>query len=135
MPLARSSFVPTRPDTGYNRRMPFPAFLLRCLLALALLASGVPTFTQAPAVLGEAVATASCHDMEAAAPQHGADEVPAHDCCGTTNCQCDCLHHMPVVAVALPPLALPMFGARAPVLYSLPGNSRVPPASLRPPIA
>lgn len=115
--------------------MPFPAFLLRCLLALALLAGGVPTLPPATAVAGEAMAMTSCHEMESAAPDSAADESQASDCCGSMDCQCDCLHHMPVVALSLPPLALPMFGARTPQSRSFDGNSRVPPASLRPPIA
>ena len=113
--------------------MRFPAFLLRCLLSLALLAGGVPTLPEAPDLQADALTTTSCHDMAPVAP--AADDHLAPDCCGSTNCQCDCLHHMPVVAVALPPLALPMFGEVAPVSRSMPGNSRVPPASLRPPIA
>lgn len=115
--------------------MPFPAFLLRCLLALALLASGVPAFPPAAEVAGEAMAMTSCHEMEAAAPESAADESQSSDCCGRVDCQCDCLQHMPVVALSLPPLPLPMFGARTPLSRSFDGSSRVPPASLRPPIA
>lgn len=118
--------------------MPFPAFLLRCLLALALVAGGVPTFGMANAVVPEdEAAMTACHEM--AAP-HGTDSEsePAAadaDCCGSTDCRCDCLQHMPAAALTVWTLASPEFPAIAPSARSFEHTGQRPTATLRPPIA
>jgi hypothetical protein len=115
--------------------MSFAPFLLRCLLSLALLAGGVPTLPQVPAMSAESAGMTSCHDMDAASPGSHEAGPGVTDCCSGPDCLCDCLQHMPLVALVLPPLALPRLAAAPPVARSVPGKSRVPPASLRPPIA
>ena len=117
--------------------MPFPAVLLRCLLALALVAGGVPTYAMAGAqAMDEAAAQPGCHgtpmqhDDSMAASSADADA----DCCGSAGCLCDCLHHMPGVVFAAPPLAAPAFAASAPASLVLPHYVHLPATSLRPPI-
>ena len=115
--------------------MCLPALLLRCLLALALVAGGVPTFGMAGerAHQDPAPAPTSCHDLEApepAAADHGADA----DCCASTDCLCDCLQHMPAAALAVPTLTTPVFPASAPSPRELASSSRAGTSTLRPPI-
>ena len=117
--------------------MRFPALLLRCLLALVLVASGVPTFGMASdgAPHEPAPAMTSCHDM--AAPEktvadHGA--AADADCCDSADCLCDCLQHMPAAALAPPTLATPVFAAAAPAPRTLQRSSTTASTTLRPPI-
>ena len=117
-----------------------PAFLLRCLLALALMAGGVPTAAMASdiPVDDQASAMTRCHDL--AVPDPAPEKEPAasgamkNDSCGSADCPCDCLQHMPVAALALPTLATLVFCAQAPGPRSLVRISRSPSATLRPPI-
>lgn len=115
--------------------MTLPAFLLRCLLALALVAGGVPTYGMAQvAEPVEAAPLSGCHEL-AASDSVAADHKPLHaDCCGSTNCQCDCLQHMPGVVFSAPAITAPAFVASAPVSRLLQRYSLLPSTSLRPPI-
>lgn len=119
--------------------MRFPALLLRCLLAVALVASGVPAFGMASDGAPHEAATAmtSCHDMaapEQTVPDHGAKADADADCCGSADCLCDCLQHTPAAALALPTLATPVFPAAAPSLHAIQRRSRADATTLRPPI-
>jgi hypothetical protein len=115
--------------------MTFPAFLLRCLLALALVAGGVPTYGMATGMdVVEAKASSGCHDALAQHLESAAQASENADCCGSADCQCDCLQHMPVVVLALPPIAAPAFVAPVPLSRLLQLYSHQPSTSLRPPI-
>lgn len=115
--------------------MTLPAFLLRCLLALALVAGGVPTYGMARAAEPvEAAPKTGCHEPSAPEPV-AADHAQVHaDCCGSATCQCDCLQHMPVVVFSLPAITAPAFVAAAPVSRLLQQYSLLRSTSLRPPI-
>lgn len=124
----------------YNRAMPVRAFLLRCLLALALVAGGVPTFgmVNAVAIDEQASAITSCHDLEAAeftitdlaATEAGTDT----GCCDSADCVCDCLQHMPAAALTVTTLATPVFQTTALAPRSFERSGRNPSTTLRPPI-
>ena len=115
--------------------MPIPAFLLRCLLALALVAGGMPTYGMAGTGAVEAVAAPSgCHDAVTEPHASIAPSTVNADCCGSADCLCDCLHHMPGVVFALLPITAPEFVAVAPVSRALPRYGHLPATSLRPPI-
>jgi hypothetical protein len=121
--------------------MPFFAVLLRCVLALALVAGGLPS----PAMAGphdhadvvevQASAMPGCHDSEAADAKPEAAGVTDTDCCGVADCQCDCLQHMPLVVLVLPAMEIQVLPAPTPAA-SLPGRHGLMASnSLRPPIA
>ena len=115
--------------------MPIRAFLLRCLLALAMVAGGVPTYAMAGASRVEAAtAPSGCHDAATTQDARTASASANADCCGSVDCLCDCLHHMPVVVFALQPVAAPGFTAFSPVSPVLPRYGHLAATSLRPPI-
>lgn len=117
--------------------MPLPAFLLRCLLALALVTGGVPTVGMAGAMPHEqgSGGMTSCHDLQAPTDHAVNPSSADSSCCGSASCLCDCLQHMPAVALAVRPAAAPAFSAGPAASRSLQRNGHVPPLSLRPPIA
>jgi len=117
--------------------MRLSAFLLRCLLALALVAGGVPSVVMAATMPHEqdAAAMTSCHDLQAPADHAVKPSSLDASCCGSASCLCDCLQHMPAVALAVRPAAAPAFSAGPAASRSLQRNGHVPPLSLRPPIA
>jgi hypothetical protein len=118
--------------------MSLTALLARCLLALALVANGLPAMAMS-ADLGSAAAStaeAPCHDEGASSPaSDAATSSPATpDCCDGGDCTCSCLHHAPPVpafAVVRPPALPDETVALAPDGIQ-PGPQRSP--SLRPPI-
>lgn len=124
--------------------MPFFALLLRCVLALALVAGGVPSLAMAAAhdhgavVQAQSSGMPGCHDIEAADAKTatGSATDAEADCCGRgADCQCDCLQHMPVVALVLQTMEIPVLPAPSPAA-SLPSrHGLVASSSLRPPIA
>jgi hypothetical protein len=117
--------------------MPFTAaLLLRCLLALALVAGGVPTFGMASAVSTEvqAAAMTGCHEL-AASDSNAADHAAATDCCGSADCLCDCLQHMPAAALAVSTLPTPVFPSPSLSPPSFERTGPRPASTLRPPIA
>lgn len=116
--------------------MPFPAFLLRCLLALVLVAGGVPGTGMAgpaPAKVDD-TAMAGCHEAAPALPDADRHDSDHADCCAGEGCGCDCLQHMPVAAIALPGLTVPVFAADVPAPPVFGASGRAPADTLRPPI-
>lgn len=114
--------------------MRFPLILLRWWLALALVVGGLPATAMAGPSQDKPAVAATCHDVDA--PVTAAErESPASGCCGSMDCQCDCLEHMPVVALGLPLLVTPLFAGKAQGSRALDRHNWCPSASLRPPIA
>jgi hypothetical protein len=112
--------------------MPLRAFLLRCLLALALVSGGLPTLGTGTtvAVDDQAAAMTNCHDL--VAPDSPSAE--AAECCGGVDCRCDCLQHMPGAALAAPTLTTAVLPARVPAPRLLERSSHLSSTTLRPPI-
>lgn len=117
--------------------MNVPALLLRCLLALALVAGGVPTYGMARDIPPQHAAPTmvSCHDVDAPAQAtSNHDAAVDADCCDSADCLCDCLQHLPAATLARLALAALIFPAEAPASRSLPLSSPAASTSLRPPI-
>lgn len=121
--------------------MSFLSLLLRCLLALALVAGGVPSVAMAGVhdhgniVEAQPSGMPSCHDIDGGGAEPSAAGATDADCCGGASCQCDCLQHMPVVALVLQGMEIAVLPAPAPA-GSLPsGHGPTGSNSLRPPIA
>lgn len=121
--------------------MPFLNLLLRCVLALALVAGGVPSLAMAGAhdhqvaVETQSSGMAGCHDVEDVEVKPATSASTDADCCGGADCQCDCLHHMPVVTILPQAMDIPALTAPDPAA-SLPSRHGVVAANpLRPPIA
>jgi hypothetical protein len=113
------------------------SLLLRCLLALALVVSGLPAFASSHAGHGGAAATEVAGSDDAPCHDHAPEPVTAvSDCCdgGGPACGCDCLHAAPGLVIAGiscgSVLADP--GPRVALAAAAPRSSFVP--SLRPPI-
>jgi hypothetical protein len=114
--------------------MSLTALLARCLLALALVANGLPAMAMS-ADPADTAATAECHE---AAGHQAAVDIPATsgmqmDCCDG-DCACSCLHHAPaVLGLAFVPATVPPGEPRAIRSGRIaPGPALLP--SLRPPI-
>jgi hypothetical protein len=141
-PKKARAAIPGRSDRSrlwdYTVAMSLIALIARCLMVLALVASGLPAMAQpAGPAEPETAAAASCHDD---AGHVAADEPPPTDpadlgCCDGGDCTCTCLHHAPAtLCLALAPATVHPHGPAA--LFSLriaPGPALLP--SLRPPIA
>lgn len=118
--------------------MTLRTLLLRSLLALALVAYGLPV---AAAVHAHGPEAAQAVDDAASPPCHGQDSPPppaeSSDCCDGDGpaCGCECLHATPALAAAArQPGSLPAAAARqAPTHLPSPRDGPLP--SLRPPIA
>lgn len=119
--------------------MTLRALLLRCLLALALVATGLPAVAgahahaDAQAVASSPADAPPCHDTGDAPPP----PPDGPDCCDGEGpaCGCDCLHATPgVAATVAPPAGVPPSGlVQLPVPPASPLGGPLP--SLRPPIA
>lgn len=119
--------------------MPWLPLLLRALLALALVAGGIPGVVMADHVPAAQAAAADagpelppCHGKPEPAPP------PADDCCGSADlpgCDCPCMSQLAAVELLPLQLAEPA-PASTPVL---PASPRLPAGvaatPLRPPIA
>lgn len=116
--------------------MALTALILRCLLAVALVAGGVPTLAMAGAVPADehSAAMTSCHDLAAPEIQSAHNGSHDADCCETSDCACDCLQTMPAAALSMPALATVVFQVSAPAPRSFGRTSRIPSTTLRPPI-
>lgn len=117
--------------------MPLRAFIVRCLLALALVANGLPAM--ASPALAEAepgMAHMDCHGEESTADQ-AVPPTPAGgmDCCDGGDCACSCLHHAPVAMRVLARLATLRPPGPALAVLSRVAPAPLLPPSLRPPIA
>lgn len=117
--------------------MKLQSLLLRCLLALALVVYGLPTFASSHAGHGDAAAVEVAGSDNA--PCHDNAPVPVtvvSDCCdgGGPACGCDCLQAAPglVIAGMASGSVLADPGPRAAPAAAAPRSSFVP--SLRPPI-
>lgn len=118
--------------------MSLTALLARCLLALALVANGLPAMAMPADIESrtEAVASAPCHDAAGVplAAEPAVSSPTSLDCCDGGDCSCSCLHHAPLVlplaavSAVVPPHES---GLRVPAGIT-PGPQRSP--SLRPPI-
>jgi hypothetical protein len=113
------------------------SLLLRCLLALALVVYGLPTFASSHAGHGDAAAVEAAGSDDAPCHDQAPEPVPAvSDCCdgGGPACGCDCLQAAPglVIAGMFAGSVLANPGPRVAPAAAAPRSSFAP--SLRPPI-
>lgn len=118
--------------------MSLTALFARCLLALALVANGLPAMAMPAGIesRAEASASAPCHDAAGAVPasEPAAPSPTSLDCCEGGDCACSCLHHAPLaLALAAVSTVVPPRESGPPAPAGItPGPQRSP--SLRPPI-
>jgi hypothetical protein len=113
------------------------SLLLRCLLALALVVYGLPTFASSHAGHGGAAVVEAADSDNAPCHDNAPEPVTVvSDCCdgGGLACGCDCLQAAPglVIAGMASGSVLADPGPRAAPAAAAPRSSFVP--SLRPPI-